>query len=158
MAIYLQYEGIEGDATQKNHKKWFDIQSLQWGVGRGIHTPVGSAQNREASEPSVSEVTVTMNMDGSSTKMFEEACVGKKGKKVVVDFITTGDEGQLYLQYTLDKVLVSGYSISSGGDRPSVSLSFNFTKIELKYTTYDEGNEAPTNILAGYNIGDGKKV
>ena len=122
MAIYLKYEGIEGDATQDNHKKWFDIQSLQWGVGRGIHTPVGSAQNREASEPSVSEISVTMSMDASSTKMFEEACVGKEGKEVTIDFCTTGDPGELFLQYKLDKVLVSGYSISSGW-RPSQRLS-----------------------------------
>ncbi len=34
MAVYLKYEGIEGEATHENHKKWIDVQSLQFGVGR----------------------------------------------------------------------------------------------------------------------------
>ena len=158
MAIYVKFEGVEGDATQANHKKWLDVQSVQLGVGRGIHTPVGSAQNREASEPSVSEVTLTMAMDRSSTKMFEESCVGKTGKEVTIDFCTTGDPGELYLQYKLHKVLVSGYGVSSGGDRPSISISYNFSKIEMKYIPFDEQNNPTTPLLAGFDIGEGKKV
>lgn len=158
MAIYLKYDGIDGDATQEQHKKWFDIQSLQWGVGRGIMTTTGSAQNREASEPSVSEVTVTMTMDRASTKLFEQACVGADGKLVTIDLCATGDPGPLYLQYKLDQTLVSGYSVSSGGDRPSISVSLNFSKIEMKYIPLDEDNKATTPMLAGYNIATGKKV
>jgi hypothetical protein len=30
--------------------------------------------------------------------------------------------------------LLSGWSMSSGGDRPTESLSLNFTKIEFRYT------------------------
>ena len=72
MAIYLKYEGIDGEATHENHKKWIDVSSLQFGVGRGISTPSGSTANREASEPSVSEVVITKMLDGSSSKLFTE--------------------------------------------------------------------------------------
>jgi type VI secretion system secreted protein Hcp len=158
MAIYVKFEGVDGDATEAEHKQWMDVQSVQMGVGRGIHTPVGSAANREASEPSVSEVTLTMTMDRSSTKMFEESCVGKLGKEVTIDFCTTGNPAELYLQYKLHKVLVSGYSVSSGGDRPSVSVSYNFSKVEMKYIPTDEKNEPLSPLLAGFDIGEGKKV
>ena len=54
MAIYMQYPNIPGAVTEEGHKGWIEINSFQWGVGRGISTPVGRAENREASMPSVS--------------------------------------------------------------------------------------------------------
>ncbi|MGQ3673891.1 type VI secretion system tube protein Hcp, partial [Xanthobacter sp. TB0139] len=47
MAIYLKFDGIDGEATQDDHKKWIDVLSLSWGVGRGISTVSGSTNNRE---------------------------------------------------------------------------------------------------------------
>jgi type VI secretion system secreted protein Hcp len=152
MAIYIDFEGIKGDATHSKHKKWLDIESLQWGVGRAIMTPSGSAQNREASEPSVSEVTVTKRMDSSSALLFQEACAGNAGKKVTIDLVTTGDPGDIYMTYTLHNALVSGYSISTGGDRPTESVSLNFTKIEMKYTQFDEKNKVVNNFPASYDL------
>ena len=156
MAIYIDIEGIKGDATHLKHQKWLDVDSLQWGVGRAIMTPTGSAQNREASEPSVSEVTFTKSMDSSSALLFQEACAGSSGKKVVIDLITTGNPGNVYMQYTLHNALVAGYSVQSGGDRPSESVSLNFTKIEMKYTQYDDNNKVVNNFPASYDLAETK--
>ena len=49
MAIYLKYEGIDGEATHENHKKWIDVSSLQISVGRGLSTPSASTATRESS-------------------------------------------------------------------------------------------------------------
>ena len=62
------------------------------------------------------------------------------------------------MEYTLANALISGYSVSSGGDRPSESLSFNFTKIEMKFIPYDNEHNAGNPIPAGYDISAAKKV
>ena len=46
------------------------------------------------------------------------------------------DKEQVYLEYILGDPIVSSYSISSGGDRPSESFSLNFVKISKKYTAF----------------------
>ncbi len=158
MAIYMKIEGIDGDVTHQEHKNWLDISSLQWGVGRGISTPVGSAKNREASEPSISEVVVTKLMDASSVKLFTEACTGQKGKKVQIHLVSTGNPGKTYMEYTLENALVSGYSVSTNGDRPSESISFNFTKIETKYTPLGEGNDTGSPVTASYDLATTKSA
>jgi type VI secretion system secreted protein Hcp len=152
MAIYIDFEGIKGDATHQKHEKWLDIDSLQWGVGRAIMTPTGSAQNREASEPSVSEVTFTKSMDSSSALLFQAACAGHVGKLVTIDLVTTGNPSDLYMQYKLHNALVSGYSVSTGGERPSESVSLNFTKIEMKYQQFDEKHKVVNNFPASYDL------
>lgn len=157
MAIYAKLGKINGDATHENHKQWMTLDSLQWGVGRAIATPVGSAKNREASEPSISEVTVTKQMDESSPTLFTEACTGK-AMKVEIHLVTTGDPGDTYMEYTLTDAMISGYSVSSGGDRPSESLSLNFTKLETKYTPYDSDHNPGNPVTTSYDLSTAKKA
>lgn len=132
MPIYMSYDGVAGDVTAGGHEKWIELNSFQWGVGRGISSPTGASADRESSAPSVSEVVVTKSTDAASVKLFDEALQGE-GKKVVVDFCKT-DKGNLevYMTITMENTLISGYSTSSGGDRPMESLSLNFTKVEFK--------------------------
>lgn len=157
MAIYLKIDGVDGDVTAEGHEGWIECMSMQWGVGRGIHTTTGSAQERESSAPSVSEVTVATAMNKATPLIFTEACVGKS-KLVKIDLVQTGEALENYMCYELNDSLISGYSMSSGGDRPTESISFNFTKIEMKYTPFDNKHQAQAPIPAGYDISVGKKV
>lgn len=152
MAIYMKFGKIDGEATHDKHQKWIDIGSLQFGVGRGISTPSGSTANREASEPSISEVVVTKQLDKASSKLFTESCTGDAGAEVQIHLVSTGSPGNTYVEYKLYNALISGYSLSSGGDRPSESISINFTKIEYKHTPYDEKNEPGTPVTVSYDL------
>lgn len=156
MAIYVNYDGIPGEATEGGHEKWIQVDSVQWGVGRSIHTGHGHAANRESSEANVSEVVFTKHMDASSPKIFTESVIGKGGKTVKIDFVTTSGETETYLQYTLTHALVSGYSVSSGGDRPSESVSLNFTKIEMKLITHDQTGKANAPVTVGFDMAKNK--
>jgi type VI secretion system secreted protein Hcp len=132
MPIYMNYNSIPGDATAEGHEKWIELNSCQWGVGRGISSPTGASADRESSAPSVSEIVVTKSTDVSSPKVLNEAYQGE-GQKVQIDFCKT-DKGKLevFLTLNLENTMISGYSVSSGGDRPTESLSLNFTKVEFK--------------------------
>ncbi len=157
MAIYLQFDGMTGEVTAAGHEGWIELESFSWGVGRGIIMQTGASKDREASAPSLSEVTVTKQMDETSPYFFTEACVGK-GKTATIHFVKTGEELETYMEYVLSDVMVSGYSVSSGGDRPAESISLSFTKIETKYTPYDDAHAATAPIPAGYNLATGKMV
>jgi type VI secretion system secreted protein Hcp len=134
MPIYMNYDSlaIKGDVTETSHKDWIELGSFQWGVGRGISSPTGASADRESSAPSVSEIVVTKMTDIASAKLLNEALQGE-GKTVIIDFTKT-NKGNLetYMTYTLTNTMISGYSLSSGGDRPSESISLNFTKVAFK--------------------------
>src|SRR3954469_18607258 len=121
MAAYLKYgDVIKGESIAEGHKGsdgWIEIGSVQWGCGRAISTPVGASAKREASAPSVSEITITKMMDSTSPKLAKEALVGK-AVLAHIELVETG-EGQLntYLTLNLTNTMISGYSFSSGGGR-----------------------------------------
>lgn len=157
MAIYLHVEGLEGDVTAAGHEGWIECLSLSFGVGRAISTATGSSQERESSAPSLSDVSLIKHMDKCTPKLFELTCTGAS-KLVKIDLVQTGEQLDTYMSYELTDCLISGLSAESGGDRPTESLSFNFTKIVMKYTPYDNKHNPGTPIPAGYDVSLGKKV
>lgn len=154
MAIYMKYADVNGDATAASHEQWITCGSIQWGGGRAIGTPTGSAKNREASMVSISEVVITKNQDGASPELLKRSYVGTDGEDVTIDLTTTSNEGvNTIMQLKLTNTLVSGFSVSSGGDRPSESVSLNFTKIESTfYNQAVEGTEADTPFAVTYDL------
>src|SRR3954466_14514377 len=139
----MKYGDIKGDVTAEGHMGsdgWVEVNSFQFGVGRGISSPTGGSADREASAPSISEIVVTKPMDVSSYRWLEEGLWGE-GQAVTIDFCKTDkDKLEIYAQYILTNAMVSGYSVSSGGDRPQESLSLNFTKVEYVFTGMNPNN------------------
>ena len=161
MPIYIKYGDIKGDVSAEGHKGadgWVEINSFQFGIGRGISSPTGGEDDRESSAPSVSEIVVTKPMDKSSYRWMEESLWGE-GVDVQVDFCKTDkDKLEVYASYKLENCMVSGYSVSSGGDRPSESISLNFTKILYEFHEMKAKNDKGESPKAGWDIGAAKKV
>jgi type VI secretion system secreted protein Hcp len=65
----------------------------------------------------------------------QEALSGH-GKTVKIDFTRTyKDSQEIYLTLELTNTIISGYShSSSGADRPSETVSLNFTKVQFTTT------------------------
>jgi type VI secretion system secreted protein Hcp len=137
MPIYMSYtdsdgNAIEGDVTAEGHEKWVELNSFQWGVGRRISTPSGAAADPEADAPNLGDIACSKDVDAATTKLLNEAYQGE-GADCTIDFCKTDKDGlEVYLSYTLENCMISGYSVSTGGDRPSESLSLYFTKVECK--------------------------
>lgn len=157
MAIFIKYGTLAGEATAEGYKDWMEVNSLQWGLGRGISAGVGGGSKREASAPSVSEITVTKTMDAISPLILKEV-IGGDAKEVKMHLTQTDASGKhiAYQTYILENTLVSGYSISSGGDRPSESISMNFTKFTSEYLKIDDKFKSTTTGKVIYNIAEAK--
>jgi type VI secretion system secreted protein Hcp len=158
MPIYLQYNGgkVEGDVTAAGHEKWVELNSFQWGVGRGIRTRTGKVADREASAPSISEVSLTKDLDSASNDLLQEALTGE-GVNAQIDFCKT-DKGSLevYASYLLENCLLSSFSVNSGGGRPQESFTLNFTKIESRVTPMNGDGSDGTLDRVTYDLATAK--
>ncbi len=157
MALFMKYGAIKGEVTQLAHKEWIEVQSFQWGVGRGIASGVGGGSLRESTAPSVSEIVVTKVMDISSPLLLKEA-LGGKAVEVKVEITQTDNSGKhvSFQKYVLTNTMISGYSLSSGGARPSESISLNFTKIDSEYLNIDDKFASKTTGHVVYDIAEAK--
>lgn len=158
MAIYLQFgTKIKGNVTAEGHDGWIECSSFQFGCGRGVSMPVGRGSDREVSAPSISEMTLTKELDDSSALLFQESLSGQGRDDATIHVVRTqASKLETVLEYTLANAVISSYSISSGGDRPSESLSISFTKVEMKYIGWDKSGTKEGQTPVSYDLATAK--
>lgn len=156
--ILLKFQKeIKGNSKVKDHTDWIEVGSFQIGVGRAISAGA-SGVDRDTSTPSFSEVTLTRATDIASPSLFIEAAGGKSLEKATIHFLqTSGDVLQVYLEYELTDPIVSSYSVSSGGERPTESFALNFTQIAMKYREFT-GKEQAKKDAKGWDLLKNQKL
>ena len=161
MAIYMQFKGIDGNITAKGFEKYIQLHSFSFGLGRAIASRnPGQMSNREASTPSISEISISKETDETSPLFFSQACLGDSIDTVIITFTITGPDQPLHsVDYTLSNVLISSYSVSGNGGEgvPFENMSLNFDKIEVKYTPYDDKHKAKSPVTSSYNLATASK-
>ncbi|MFC0206668.1 Hcp family type VI secretion system effector [Novosphingobium soli] len=155
MAIFLKIDSVKGSSTDSKFSEQIELQSFQWGAGLGVGSPRGG--DRTTSEPSVSEITATKVLDKSSEGLFKALLKGDPIGKGTISFVAASKgESVAFATLELEDIIVSGYSMSSGGqDLPSESISLNFTKFDWSFTGRDKkqgGN--PTHLI--YDLTENK--
>lgn len=156
--ILLNLAGkVKGDSKIEGHTDWITCDSCQMGAARAISFSGGGA-DRETSKPSVSEIVITKSSDIASTELFSQALSGKSLGKAEIHFLQTNDDKmQVYLTLELTDTIVSSYSMSSGGDRPTESFSLNFTQILHTYNAFS-GNEVTAGSPKGWDLMASKRL
>ena len=151
MPIYMKYPNANGDVKATGYENYIECSSFQYGVGRTIPAPtVGAGADRETDKAHVSEIILTKTMDGATPALYQESLKGK-GKEVLIAFVE-GTESRLYTKYTLTNTLISSYTMSSGGERPSESLSLNFTEIMTEFFQRDAEHDDGDQPKVKYNL------
>jgi type VI secretion system secreted protein Hcp len=129
--MYLKAEGIKGESTDKVHKEWIEVLSFSTGVTQSGSAHAGGGAG--AGKATVQPFVVTKLVDASSPQFFLSACNGKHLKEVVLEVVRAGETQQPILKYTLNDVIVSSVqtNATSGQDRPTEQISFDYAKISM---------------------------
>ncbi|NNM02345.1 MAG: type VI secretion system tube protein Hcp [Nitrosopumilus sp.] len=156
---YIKFDGVDGEATDKDHQAWSDLLSFD----QGLHQPGGSqtGSTRTRGDVILDDVVVVKELDKASPKIAESVALGKVYPKVEIELTKTyGDAGRLtYYAYELTNVLVTSYNISGSGqseDVPSENFSLNFEEIKVTYTERDSDGKSKGNVEYSWKVEEGE--
>jgi type VI secretion system secreted protein Hcp len=144
MGLYLQYEGVKGDASEGQHKEWIQCDSLSFSASRPASTSMGAGSQRQGQGVTIGEVAISKKMDASSPQMFKASVLGN-GKKATIHATRPGDKGQVkYLEIVLHDTFITTHQTMTDGVNHSELLTLNFVKIDMKFIAVDaKGQEKP---------------
>lgn len=126
--IWFEDGSIKGDSKDPQHQGWIEISSFQIEEIRQAAAHANGAGGGTG-KVSFQGLHITKKHDSASAKLKLGASTGAHYPAVVLSMRKAGgDPG--YLTVKLGDVTLSGYQGSA--DRPTESLSLNFTKIEFK--------------------------
>lgn len=132
MAIYLKYGAIKGNVKAGPYATWMELTNAQLGQTSGGTGHPGYGVGRESNALTLQDIVVTRFQDSVSPLLYQEAISGK-GVEALIDMLGSVKPGEppvRYLRLTLGLCMISGFTISSGGDRPMESLSLNFSSVK----------------------------
>ncbi|QHF45564.1 hypothetical protein PspS35_17850 [Pseudomonas sp. S35] len=137
--ILLNFTGtpIKGTSTVDAHKDWITISGTNLSVCRAISSSGGG--DRDTRNPMISEVSLAKATDLASPDLFMQAVCGKSLGDAEIHFIHTGGSDkkqQVYLKVVLGGAIVSSYSLTSNGDRPTDTFSISFTTISYTFDAF----------------------
>lgn len=126
-ATFMKIDGVKGEATDRGHKGWIEIEIESWGsvAGTPSNGPVGGGSG---------SVSVVKAFDKASPKIYEACTTGEHFKNVTIELEKSTGNKMEYFKYKLKDVIITG--CSQGGDGISESFSLNYGKIQW---TYDKG-------------------
>ena len=161
MALFIKFDGVDGECNDKDHKGWSDLQSFSWGLHKAGAGATGATRRRGV--VTVEDVVVSKEYDKSSPKLAESVCLGKIFPKVEIHDTTTYGDGNraVFLKYELKNVMVSSHNVSAagGGDAvPHENLSLNFEEVKQTYVEYDAKGAKKGNVEMNWKVEEGSKA
>lgn len=162
MSIFLHLPGISGNVLDPSHKGWIDIVEAEFDINRKLTLKSSTRNDRENANAAISHIELTKLMDSSSPNIFLEACCGR-GKTVQLALVKTGvgSGADTYMEYVLENCLVSKYEVQAmrySNLRPVEIIQISFTRMTLKYTSYDNDGNALAPLAAGFDYSTNLKI
>ncbi len=159
MAAYIKFDGVDGEAQDKDHKGWSDIASF----GQGLNQPGGAATGatRRRGDVVMDDISISKELDKASPKIAEAICKGKVFPKVEIQLTASyTDAGRVtYYAYELKNVLITSYNIGGSGqseDVPMEDFSLNFEEIKVTYTEADSQGKKKGNVEYSWKVEEGE--
>ncbi|MBI3562349.1 MAG: type VI secretion system tube protein Hcp [Gammaproteobacteria bacterium] len=136
MPIYMQYEGVKGDATATGYRGMIQLDLFVFRSRRDIRSRPGSLVDRECGLPRVEAVETGKKLDGFTAGIVQET-FSSHAKKVIFHFVRTGQgQSQEYLTFTLYNSMPVYYrflAVNHPNGEPVERLYLNATAFEVSY-------------------------
>lgn len=148
MAIFAKLDGIEGEAVDKDHASWIEVDNASWDHHRIIDSSARASQ-RTRGETMVGDIQVACAMHKGSMTVQQYCAAGQVIPNVEIHFCRAGNDPsrglETYLTIKLTNTLITSYATSIAGQAiPIESLTLNATKIEMEYKTADQKGKQQT--------------
>jgi len=153
MAIdtHIKFDGVEGEATHKDHKNEIQVLSWSWGLSNATNVTAGGGSGKGKAEPG--EVSFMHTYDKASPILAKKCAQGAHFKEVVMTSRKAGEGQKDFLKVTLKEVYITSVqpSGSSGGDIVE-SVAMSYGSIDFSYKAQDEKGALTGEVKFGWNV------
>jgi type VI secretion system secreted protein Hcp len=144
--IHLKLDGIQGEATHKDHKGEIEVLSFSLGF---VNPPGGGAGNK----PACGQMSLVKTIDTSSPPLIAAVMTGSKIASGILTFRKAGEGQKDYYILRMTDLLVTSITQSDAVGSPNVTehVSINATKINFEYKPQDDKGGAGASVTFAFD-------
>ena len=150
---FLELEGIEGEAQDKDYTNKIEILSFSMGAANSSSFASGTGSG--VAKGTFSDINFIKHTDKASVKLFERTINGKPINRGKLSLLKLSGETKIaYLVYELTNIAVTSWQISgtSDGTLPTESFSLAFVQIQTHYQPQGNEGDPAGNVDFGWNL------
>ena len=139
---FVKFKDIEGEATEKNHKKWIAVKSISWNVERTVDLSDLGSKQRGYANAQFGKITCSAEMSAATPKICTYVASGKTDAEVIIEMCRAGDNPsdgmEAYVTIKLRDCMIDSYSVSGGEEQiPEEEFTLGYRGIEISYKPSD---------------------
>lgn len=148
--FHIKFDGVEGEATHKDHKGEIELLSWNWEVTQTSGASTGGGSGRGKATPG--EFVFSHVYDKASPVLAKHCAAGKHFKDAKLTARKAGEGQKAFLVITLKEVFVTSVapSASSEGDIEE-EVRCSYKDIEFAYKAQDEKGGLGGEVKFGWN-------
>jgi type VI protein secretion system component Hcp len=157
MALYLKFDNLQGDVTEKNYKNYSTICALNFpAISTGCANALGRSEYHAGGLPHFSTIQIIKPLDSVSLLLASAASCGRVFKEVT--FVDTGaqtsDNQTPFLQTVFKNVRISYYAKKHWGEgvTPCEIISFTYSSYTDRLTGKNADGSYKTPQAAGFDL------
>ena len=152
MFMQITTPDAKGESKDTTFKDGIDVLAWSWGLSQSgtFHSGGGGG----AGKANFQDLSFTKYLDNASPTLQLGCANGTHFGKAVLSVRKAGDKPYVYLEITMEKVLISSVSTggSGGEDRLTENVSLNFAKLEVKYFVQGDSGAVTAGPTYKYDI------
>ena len=153
---HINFDGIEGESTDKDHKGEIEAQNWSWGVSNaGPSSSSGAGGGSAAGKATPGDFHFMHLYDKASPILAKLCASGKRVKSAVLSVRKAGEGQKDFLKITLTDVFITSVAASAGGDAVMESVSLAYAKIAVAYQPQDPRGTLSAPVKFDWNIKTG---
>lgn len=149
--FHIKFDGVDGEATHKDHKGEIELLSWSWGVSQHSGSMSGGGSGKGKAVPG--DFSFTHLYDKASPVLAKHCVSGKHFPTVKLTARKAGEGQKDFLVITMKEVFISNVapSGSHGGDLVE-SVSCTYKDIEFAYKAQDNKGGLTGEVKFGWNV------
>ena len=152
MAIdnFLRLDGIEGEATHRDHRG--EIELLSWSWGMNNEPASGGGGGSGVGRAKAQSLLFVHRYDKASPPLLRQAATGRHIATAVLSARRSGAGTRDFLKITLREVIVTSLQMADNGDGPIEQVALNFAEIAFDYTPQSARGVPGTPVQVKWNL------
>lgn len=147
---HIKFDGVEGEATHKDHKGEIEVLSWSWNVS---NSTLGSGGGSGKGKANPGDFVFTHTYDKASPVLAKQGTSGKHFKTVVLTARKAGEGQKDFLKVTMKEVFVTSVSPSGGhGGEIIENVAMAYKDIEFEYKPQDDKGGLGGAVKFGWDV------
>lgn len=147
---HIKFDGVEGEATHKDHKGEIEVLSWSWHVN---NQNMGAGGGSGKGKASPGDFLFSHFYDKASPVLAKQCTTGKHFKEVKLTARKAGEGQKDFLVVTMKEVFITSTAPSGAGEGDIIdNVAMSYKDIEFAYKPQDDKGGLGGEVKYGWNV------